>query len=99
MTTALHDRGRRRALSSLGALGLMLAVDSRADDGAPANLAIGDPALVFVDRLPPYVPREPVKGIVALWGHGGSVAKFASRRVSDMHGGLFKRLDDDRLQG
>ncbi len=76
MTVALRDPGRRRALAALGAVGLALAIDARADEATPTNPAAGDPALGFVAALPAYLPMEQVKGTVTLWGHGSFKRDF-----------------------
>jgi len=88
MSSAIHDRGRRRALAALGSFGLMLALDAWAEDNLPMNPAAGDPALDFVNALPTYVPRKQVKGTVSLWGHGSFKRDFVGPLVQTWTAGL-----------
>jgi phosphate transport system substrate-binding protein len=47
-----------------------------------ANLAAAQPALRFVDELPPYRPRDKVAGTVTLWGHGSFKRDFMGKLVN-----------------
>jgi phosphate transport system substrate-binding protein len=48
----------------------------------PASKAIRtDPAVAFIDTLPPYRPRQRVSGTISLWGHGSFKRDFMGNLV------------------
>jgi phosphate transport system substrate-binding protein len=83
MAFAPFDHGRRRALRTLGALGVLVAADSRAQ--APV---VDQTALAFAERLPPYRALAQVSGTVALWGHGSFKRDFMGPLVQEWMAGL-----------
>jgi len=52
-----------------------------AQNGAAASATVPDAALHFVDALPRYQPREPVSGMIRLWGHGSFKRDFMGQLV------------------
>ena len=78
----------RRAFARLT---LAAAVSPSAGLASPVAPTTDDPALAFVDRLPPYRPATQVEATIRLWGHGSPTHDFLGDLVKVWMAG-FQRL-------